>query len=263
MSNSRDFTLNKYQELCEVIKNSGYSTMTFKEYLEKDQGMDFIILIRHDIDENIRYALDMAKVEAEHNIKATYYFRMKKNVFKPEIIDKISSLHHEIGYHYETLDKSHGDIELAIRLFSKELALFREKYDVKTACMHGNPLTKFDNRKIWEKCQLKDFGLIGEPYLSLDYNQVAYFSDSGRTWDINKNKIKDTLNKSNSTSSISTTDNLIDIIKKSEYKNICILVHPERWPKNDFDYYIRFCIDLMYNTGKRILIRPQKLKRRH
>jgi hypothetical protein len=255
MSNNRDFTLNKYQELCEVIKNSGYSNMTIKEYLEKDRGLDSIILIRHDIDENIRFALDMAKVEAERNIKATYYFRMKKNVFEPEIIDKIASYGHEIGYHYETLDKSQGDIELAIRLFSEELALFREKYEVKTACMHGNPLTKFDNRKIWEKYQLNDFGLIGEPYLSIDYNQVAYFSDSGRTWNINKNKIKDTLKNGNAPSSISTTNNLIDIIKRSEYKNICILVHPERWPKNASDDCVRFCIDLMYNTGKRILIR--------
>ena len=261
--NNRDFTLKKYEELCEAISNSRYTNVTLREYLENKSVSGSVILIRHDVDENARFALDMAKVEANYGIKATYYFRTKKNVFVPAIIDSIASYHHEIGYHYETLDKVKGDVDLAIRLFSSELTMFREKYDVKTVCMHGNPLSKFDNRTIWEKCSLSDFGLLGEPYLSLDYDHFAYFSDSGRTWDPNKNKIKDTIDKSTSYDHVNNTDDLIRLIKQGKLNDICILTHPERWPKTALDYYYRYCVDLLYNLGKWVLVRKPRQNNRN
>jgi hypothetical protein len=94
--------------------------------------------------------------------------------------------------------------------------------------------------------------LLGEPYLSLDYNKVAYFSDSGRTWE-DKNKIKDRVSATNS-NEVKNTDELIKIIMKWEPENICILTHPERWNKNFLDYITRYCIDLAYNIGKKVLV---------
>lgn len=258
MPNSRDFTLKKYEELCEAISSSGYTNVTIAEYLDKKNREEPIILIRHDVDENIRFALDMAEAESDCGIKATYYFRTRKNVYVPAVIDKIASYHHEIGYHYETLDKAKGDMDLAIRLFSEELALFRERYDVKTVCMHGNPLSRYDNRAIWEKCRLGDFDLLGEPYLSLDYDRFAYFSDSGRTWDMNKNKIKDVVEKSSPSESIRNSDDLINLIREGGLRDICILTHPERWPRTDLDYCYRYCVDLMYNLGKWVLVRTRR-----
>ena len=116
--------------------------------------------MRHDVDENARRALDMARVEHRYGIQATYYFRMKNKVYVPDIIDQIASYHHEIGYLYETLDKTNGDMEKAIMLFAVELAMLRERYDIKTVCMHGNPLTEYDNKKIWENCKLAKFNLL-------------------------------------------------------------------------------------------------------
>ncbi len=258
MLNNRDFTLNKYKKLCEAISNSGYENITIAEYLKHKSVSNKVILVRHDVDENARFALDMAEVESDYGIKATYYFRTRKRVFIPEIMDKIASYHHEIGYHYETLDKARGDIGSAIRLFSDELAAFRERYDVKTVCMHGNPLSKHDNRTIWKKCRLSDFGLLGEPYISLDYDRFAYFSDSGRTWDINKNKIKDTIERSHPSDCVHNSDELINLIKRGNLRDICILAHPERWPKTDRDYCCRYFVDLMYNLGKWILVKSRK-----
>jgi len=258
MWNNRDFTLNKYEELCEAISASGYTNVTLREYLENKSISDPVLLLRHDVDENIRFAVDLAEVEADYGIKATYYFRTKKKVYVPESIDTIASYHHEVGYHYETLDTARGNMDRAIHLFSDDVARFREKYDVKTVCMHGNPLSKFDNRTIWEKCKLSDFGLLGEPYLSLDYDQFAYFSDSGRTWDINKNKIKDTIDKSDSGVCVHNSDDLIRLIKQGNLRDICILTHPERWPRNDLDYFYRYGVDLMYNIGKWVLVRSRR-----
>ena len=253
--NNRDFTLRKYEKLCEAIINSKYKAVTFRDFFEQNDKNSNFIIMRHDIDENIRFALDIAKVEYELGIRASYYFRTRKKTYIPEIIDKIASYNHEIGYHYETLDKAKGNVELAIELFSKELAMFRQQYDVKTVCMHGNPLSKYDNKKIWGTCKLSDFDLLGEPYLSLNYNKFAYFSDSGRTWDEDENKIKDKVNTTNSNiMQAKNTDELIEIIKEGELENICILTHPERWSKNISDYLMRYLIDLTYNIGKRVLV---------
>lgn len=252
--NNRDFTLKKYEMLCEAIINSKYKVATFRDFFEQKDEDDNFIIMRHDIDENIRFALDVAKVEYDYGIRASYYFRTRKKVYVPEIIDKIASYNHEICYHYETIDKAKGDMELAIKLFSEELSMFRKEYDVKTVCMHGNPLSKYDNKEIWETCKLSDFDLLGEPYLSLDYNKVAYFSDSGRTWDADKNKIKDKVNATNSNvMHVKNTDGLIEVIKNGDFENVCVLTHPERWSKNPEDYLIRYLIDLSYIIGKKAI----------
>ena len=58
---------------------------------------------------------------------------------------------HEIGYHYEDLAMAKGNYEKAILSFEQNLAKLRHIVPVETICMHGSPLSKFDNRKIWEK----------------------------------------------------------------------------------------------------------------
>ena len=47
------------------------------------------------------------------------------------LLIKLHPYHHEIGYLYETLDKTNGDMEKAIMLFAVELAMLRERYDIK------------------------------------------------------------------------------------------------------------------------------------
>jgi len=253
---NRDFTLGKYEQLCEAVVNSRYINVTFEEYFARgDNNAECFIILRHDIDENSKYALDMAKTEYRFNLEATYYFRMRKKTYVPAIIDEISACNHEIGYHYETIDRCNGDVEAALTLFESELSVFRQRYMVKTACMHGNPFTKYDNKAIWRKRKFFDFGLLGEPYLSLDYTKFAYFSDSGRTWgQSTRKKMKDKVNVEYNRAP-RNTDELIGIIKNGEPQNICVLTHPERWSKNLADYSKRYLVDMAYILGKAIIYR--------
>ena len=43
---------------------------------------------------------------------------------------------------------------------------------IETICMHGSPLSRYDNRKIWEKYNYRDYGIIGEPYFDVDFRKV-------------------------------------------------------------------------------------------
>jgi len=109
----RDFTLEKYKELCLALLDSGYTPLTVYSYLvpggQKKKNNKLVIL-RHDIDRKLGNALRMAELEQKLGIQSTYYFRFPYT-FKPDIIGKMHDLGHEVGYHYEVLSKAKGDYE--------------------------------------------------------------------------------------------------------------------------------------------------------
>ena len=180
-----DFTLKKYTELLQCLKDSGYSFITFGQYCSGKDALDderFVIL-RHDVDLKAENSLATARIEASLGIGASYYFRVVKQSNKPEIIKGIAALGHEIGYHYEDMAVCDGDLEKAIGHFEKQLAYFRQFYPVKTICMHGAPRSEFDGRDLWKHYDYHEFGIIGEPYFDVDFSKVFYLTDTGRRWD--------------------------------------------------------------------------------
>jgi len=201
--------------------------------------------VRHDVDRKPENALKMAKLEDDLGVTSTYYFRMQKGVFKPEIIKEIADMGHEVGYHYEVLDKAKGNFEEAIKIFEDELNEFRKIYNVKTICMHGNPLTPWVNKDLWSRYDFKEFGIIGEPYISIDYGEVIYLSDTGRTWSgvySVKGKIK------TENLGIKNTDDLIKLIRDGQAQQMCILTHPNRWSDN----YIDWITELLWQNIKNV-----------
>lgn len=247
-----DFTLRKYKELCQAIISSEYAPLTIHDYLKQNHNEKSIIL-RHDVDRKPIRAQKMAQTEHEFGIKSTYYFRTVKEVFQPRIIKQIAGFGHEIGYHYEVLDKAKGDITEAIEIFEQELKDLREIADVTTICMHGNPLTSWVNRDIWKEHNFNDFDIIGEAYLSIDYTKVPYFTDTGRSWNSSKYSIKDVVQTDIYSGKIKSTDALIGLIKNESQKNICILTHPNRWTDNFGDWFTELIWQNIKNIGKTVI----------
>lgn len=186
----RDFTLLTYKRLLQAIADSSGECITFEQYCTirqglnsaKDQPERFVIL-RHDVDKKPWHSVRMAELEAQMGAKASYYFRIGKESNNPECIKRIAALGHEIGYHYEDMSLCHGDHDKAYEHFKNALEYFRQFYPVRTCCMHGAPMSKYDSRALWEKYDYRDLQLIGEPYYDVDFNQVLYLTDTGRCWD--------------------------------------------------------------------------------
>jgi hypothetical protein len=216
----RDFTLNKYKELLMAIGPGDY---TVKNYLNNNN--QFAIL-RHDVDRPPKNVLLIAQLEHELCIKATYYFRVKEKLFDLRIITQVKELDHEVGYHYEVLDKTKGDYNRAIKIFKDEWKLFK-KWDAQTICMHGNPFSKYVNRDIWNVYDFKQYRVNGEAYLSINFNNRYYFTDTGRSWNSKFFSVKDKI--SNDLININNTDSLIKLIKDKNITNIYILTHPSKW----------------------------------
>ncbi|MCF8396285.1 MAG: hypothetical protein K9G58_10635 [Bacteroidales bacterium] len=246
-----DFTFKKYTNLINAIKENNIKVYKVKDWINESPRSG--IVIRHDVDRLPGNALQMAMLENEHGIHTTYYFRIMKHVFKPYIIKQIEDLGHEIGYHYEDLSLAKGDISKSKSLFQQHLNWFNEiEIDVSTVAMHGRPISRFDNRDIWENFNLSDFDLNGEAFISIDYRDIIYFTDTGRSWADKSINLRDKV-KSEKSSSVVNTLQLIKYLNKNSQNKYFLVVHPERWNDNLFKWISYYVWDLMANFVKHIV----------
>ncbi len=242
-----------YEQLCKTILQQHFEVKTTHQFLTEKQIDIPTCILRHDVDRQPETALAMAQLEHRLGIRSSYYFRFVKGVYSPKIIKAIYDLGHEIGYHYETLSKCRGNHDEAIFLFQKELDKFRSLCPITTISMHGRPFSPYDNRTLWEKSNFEDFGIIGECYLSIDYLNVAYFSDTGRTWNPHRYNIRDQVEQ-NQLPTLESTNNLISFLSNSQLKSICILTHPNRWTTSKKGWFFSATSDFIINQLKRILL---------
>jgi hypothetical protein len=253
---SRDFTIDILRKLINELKNKGYNFVQFKDYFNCNK--EKIIIFRHDVDKLPENSLMFAKIQNEIGISGTYYFRIAKDSFNTKIIKKIAELGHEIGYHYEDLTLARGNNEEAYKLFVKNLNELRKYYPVKTICMHGNPLSKWDNKDIWQKYSYKESGIIAEPYFDLDFNNVFYITDTGRRWDGGKVSIRDKV-KSNYKNKYKTTNDIIRAIKDDKFPSHTMFTfHPQRWSDRVISWSSELVRQKTKNVLKRIIISKSK-----
>ncbi len=249
-----DFTLYRFQQMIESLLRAGYHFLPVKEYFQQRTGK--VIFLRHDVDLRPLNSFNMAKIEHQMGIAGTYYFRIVKQSFNKDIIHKISALGHEIGYHYEDLAMNQGNMALAYQSFSNHLAIFRQLYPVQTICMHGSPLSKFDNRKLWEKYDYKKFGLILEPYLDMDFNSMYYLSDTGRTWANKQISIRDKTDTMNFKYTIRNTRTICHLAEQGLLPDqLMITLHPQRWTNNAYAWFRELILQNIKNIIKGVVVR--------
>ena len=175
-------------------------------------------------------------------------------------IRQINDLGHEIGYHYETMDKANGNIKKAWDMFRKDLDILRTLADVKTICMHGSPASNYDNKDLWSKYDYKDVGIIGEPYLDINFDDVFYLTDTGRCWDGYRFSIRDKVpqqeNWVKSGLTFNKTQQLIEKINKGffPYKTM-FTMHPQRWTNNKMKWTKELVLQNLKNSIKKLIVK--------
>lgn len=244
-----DFTLSKYKEILLALKNKNYNFYTMEDWFGK-KNIERGVVIRHDVDRRAKNSLKKAVLENSLNIKSTYYFRIKKCSFKEDIIKKISELGHEIGYHYEELSTFDNNKEKAISEFKKNLSVLRKVSNISTIAMHGKPTSCVDNRNLFVNENLTEMNLLGDAYLSIDYSDKYYFSDTGRSWS-NKSRTnyRDYVN-SLPVENVNSSDELKNFIASNKPSKIFLMTHPERWNNNPVNYLMYLMRDSIMRTGK-------------
>jgi hypothetical protein len=248
-----DFTVNCYKKLLETLIKKKYTFQSFCDFLSNPK--DKVIILRHDVDDRKLHSLQFAKIEADLGILGTYYFRIVPKSYDEKVIKEIHDLGHEVGYHYEDLDFTNGHVDKAIISFEKHLQQLREIVPITTICMHGSPKSKFDNKDIWKKYNYKDYGIIGEPYLDLNFNQIAYYTDTGRKWDGNKVSVRDKVSSNANYPKFHSTLQMINAIESDKFPNqVMMNFHPQRWTDDMELWWKEELIQIVKNQAKKVIV---------
>lgn len=217
-----DFTTGIFRKLLASLLDQGYGFRTVRQAFQvRGEDNSKQIILRHDVDQRPENSLVTARMEYDLGIRGTYYFRVTPGSFNRSIMSEISSLGHEIGYHYEDMDLArrnvrfkiqdsgfrnqdsrfkiqdpeiYGEAELAavaIDSFRENLAGFRDIAEIDTICMHGTPLSPVDSRLLWKYYDYHDYGVLTEPYFDFTLEKMLYLTDTGRQWNGEAVSIRD------------------------------------------------------------------------
>lgn len=197
--------LGSYEKfLLSFLKNE-YQFNFFHEHRNKNNEL----ILRHDIDFNIEYALNTAKIENKIGIKSTYFFLLRSNIYNPfskenfDKIKEIKNLGHTISIHFDPV--LYKDIEEGLA-YEKEL--FENSFDEKINIIsihRPNDFLKNSNSLICD---------IEHTYLDKYFINIKYASDSMGEWRFG---------------------NPLDSNAFIEKKTIHLLIHPIWWMINATD----------------------------
>lgn len=288
-----DFTFLKYRELLLALREAGYRFSSFEAFDSGEPGK--VAILRHDVDRTPGNAVLTARIENKLGIRASYHFRVKDNRFDESEIREIVSLGHEIAYHYEDLSavaagmgkyehRNRTLFEQAHARFITGLGKLRVLYPVKVISMHGSPLSRLDNRKLWKYYDYRMHGLVCEPYFDIDMSVVLYLTDTGRSWNAGRSNIRDRAASSEAIASNNITryggwcvqplknsamnmtvvssefqasyrfDTTNDIIKRIAGGNmpdkIIINTHPQRWTSGGVPWLRELIMQNIKNVAK-------------
>jgi len=175
-----NFSLDHYFEVLISLKKE-YMIGSVGDYEELKKFRKFLIL-RHDVDFSLEYALKLAKKEKQWGIKSTYFILIHGEYYNPfdkkntKIIRQISNLGHEIGLHYDTSffpKSSKKEIELIIN----EIKMLETITDTKITSVSQH--IPSETREIF--VNLRENGLMDSGDFEIT-EQVKYISDSGHYW---------------------------------------------------------------------------------
>ena len=243
-----DFTLRIYDELLEAIIAYSFESL----------------ILRHDVDLLPHNSLRMARLEADKGVLGVYYFRAVPESWDESIIKQISTLGHEIGYHYESLTTCNGDVDKAYKDFCTNLKALRKIVPVRSICMHGSPRSPWDSKDIWKKYDYHKLGIDHEPYLDTDFSKTFYITDTGRRWDGYKVSVRDKIPKYQDLwaakgLTFHSTDDILKALGAGTFpRNVMFTVHPQRWNPVGPVWFKELAFQNIKNIIKKAIINKQK-----
>lgn len=255
-----DFTLKKYGELVSALRDAGYEFVTYVEYAEGKRS-DRLVVMRHDVDRYMRMAKRISEVENEMGIKASYYLR-EKFLGKVDAIRHIADMGHEVGYHYEELVREKGDASKAYAMFMRNINELRQVVDVRTITMHGSPMSRIDSKMMWREYSYRKLGIIGEPQMDVDWSEMLYLTDTGRSWNgVNRrDKVAEFIPIWKARGwGYNSTDDVIRAVREGRFPNcVMITTHPQRWSGNLLEWTWELVTQSVKNLVKKGIVNIKK-----
>lgn len=255
------FTYKNWDAFCCKLKRNGIVSITAREvYGQKGK----YLVLKHDVETNVKRAGKMAAIEASYGHRGTYYVQayLMNDPDNVKLLEEMKRAGHEISYHYDVLDSNKGDIEKAIVEFEKNKGIFETNgFVISTVCQHGNPMIERNgyasNRDFFRNSRVRSlYPEISD--IMVDFKQKAdtdyiYFSDAGRKFKMIFDPINNDITNSDEKNII--YDDLDAVMEAfSSDKGNIVSVHPHRWVssatahfiKNVFFKAVRFMAKLLF-----------------
>ncbi len=92
-----------YKNLLNCFSGLGYRNATFHDFCAAQTDL----LLRHDVDVSLEFALQIADIECDSGYKSTFFILMSSEFYNPAssaaraIIKKVIAMGHEIGLHFD------------------------------------------------------------------------------------------------------------------------------------------------------------------
>ena len=219
-----DFTYDGYRQLIDLLEKNNYVISDYKNWRKYDQT----VILRHDIDNDISKALDLAKLECDLGITSTYFVLVTSDFYNilsaknENMLKEISKCGHGIGLHFDEV--RYTDINTpndAVDYIVKEakiLSYVIEK-QVDVVSMHRPSKMILD-------ADLNIPGIINS-YGQTFFKDFKYLSDSRRRW----------------------REPIADIVNSKKYDRLHVLTHAIWY--NDFEKDLHDSIFDFVNAGNR------------
>lgn len=231
----------EYQTFLEKLRDEDIVSCRI-DSLDPDSSASGKLFLKHDVEARMDRAVKMSRIEAASGHLATYYVQgdLLSRPGASEHLQEISSMGHEIAYHYDVLDANEGNFDAALEEFENYLRLFEALgHSISTVCPHGNP-TKlrngwnsnkdfFRSARVRRKFpQILDI-VVDFPIL---FHRGVYISDAGRAL-----RIVGSISENDSSNTAAMNDGVeigwsevSDLARKRA--GVVLSVHPHRFYLN-------------------------------
>ncbi|WP_424017691.1 hypothetical protein ACOZ4N_17740 [Halorientalis pallida] len=141
------------------------------------------LYLRHDIDVSVENAVEMARIEAEHGVKSTYFVAINSpyynllNDTQTERLREIAELGHTVGLHVDERGAYMDGFE------SVETAV-ESIYELLSSVVDIERVLSFHMPSQYDFNQREEIGAFRNAYATkyTDGDPVKYLSDSNRHW---------------------------------------------------------------------------------
>jgi hypothetical protein len=210
------FSPEGYRALLSAGQASGYRFVTFGDIRQDDATpVEPLCLLRHDVDVNVRFALKLARIEAEAGVSSTYFLMLRSPAYNllaratALAVREIVALGHEVGVHFDAQHPLVTDGNLIAMVLEEQRIIA----DVSGSPVHAVSFHQPSNLILQRS--------VAVPGLINTYNKQQlvswhYVSDSNRDW---------------------RGQSCWELLRSGVHPRIQILTHPMWWVCRDEDVF--------------------------
>jgi hypothetical protein len=148
------FTHRRYRQMLHAGKTAGYRFAPFSDVDVLRQAGERACLLRHDCDNDLVAAVRLAEIEAEEEVRSTYFVMLRSamyNLFAPTnaaLVRRILAAGHWLALHFDESVVEAVSDERLVALVDRERALLSEEFSSPVAAVsfHQPGRRILDNR---------------------------------------------------------------------------------------------------------------------